>query len=212
MLVADIQTLISDWVYSLITVGLGLLLGLLLAILTTALRVSIFSFLPRLQWLNFLFEIIKYPPPIAWIPIVILLIGIHFFSGVVIITLAAYPPLSGALYSGLIKPPGDWLKLAQSLDFKSSLLFFRIRLRLIAPEFFVGLKSALSSAWMAVIASELVTGSNGLGYRIQLLRLNLEYEKILFYIFIIGLTGYLLSKLVGILEDRLLPWKVEIKQ
>lgn len=60
--------------------------------------------------------------------------------------------------------------------------------------------------WMSVIAAELVSGQSGLGYSIQLHRLNLQYDKMVVDMFFIGLIGWLLFSLMNKLERWLVPW------
>jgi ABC-type nitrate/sulfonate/bicarbonate transport system permease component len=61
--------------------------------------------------------------------------------------------------------------------------------------------------WMAVIAAEMVSGQSGLGYSIQLNRLNLDYSSMVVDMTMIAIIGYVLFYAVNLLEKRIIKWK-----
>lgn len=60
--------------------------------------------------------------------------------------------------------------------------------------------------WMAVVAAEMISGQSGLGYSIQLNRLNLQYDLMVVDMLLIGLIGFLLFELIILAEKFLMPW------
>ena len=70
-----------------------------------------------------------------------------------------------------------------------------------------GLRIGLGQAWMAVVTAELIAAQSGLGYMIQISRLNLETARVLVGMTVIGLLGAIMISVIGILERRILvPW------
>lgn len=197
--------LVNCW-QSLFRVSVGILLAFIIGTLSGALR----SLLPRSikqnAILNLLTELPKFPPPIAWIPFVILLSGIGDISAILIVFIGAVSPIFTASFDGAESLIKILRNTAASLEIKRFRYFSKILYPATLPYIFTGLRSGVSMGWMSVIAAELVSGQSGLGYSIQLHRLNLQYELMSVDMILIGLIGFLLSKLVQIIEQKLIPW------
>lgn len=84
----------------------------------------------------------------------------------------------------------------------SKILFFHT-----LPYIFAGLKIGIGTAWMSVIAAELIAAQSGLGYFIQLNRLLLRTDKVILGMMLIGIIGYFLQKIVEYLETKLIVWR-----
>ena len=74
------------------------------------------------------------------------------------------------------------------------------------PQILSGVKIGTSIGWMSVIAAEMVAGQEGLGYSIQLNRINLQYQLMTLDMFAIGFIGYVIIELISFIEKRLLVW------
>src|SRR5690606_9192835 len=124
---------------------------------------------------NFFLEIPRFPPPIAWIPFVILLCGIGEISAYIIVFIGAFPPIFTSTYESAINIPEPIVRFTNSLQISRWKKQFYIYMLYIAPNIFTSLKVAGAMAWMCVIAAEMISGQSGLGYAIQLSRLNMQY-------------------------------------
>ena len=60
--------------------------------------------------------------------------------------------------------------------------------------------------WMSVIAAEMISGQSGLGYSIQLNRLNMQYDMMTVDIIMIGIVGFLLFEATVFLQRKVIPW------
>ena len=65
---------------------------------------------------------------------------------------------------------------------------------------------------MCIVAAEMISANSGLGYLIQIHRLDLNYEMVLFDIFLIGLVGYLLHASLIFIEKKLCPWTQNLSE
>ena len=83
---------------------------------------------------------------------------------------------------------------------------FKVLLKSAMPEIFSGIKVGVSMGWMSVIAAEMISGQSGLGYSIQLNRLNMQYHLMIFDMVAIAVIGFLLYEVVNYLEKYLLSW------
>lgn len=180
---------------------IGIPLGLLRSMLPTKLK---HNFL-----LCFLLEAPKFPPPIAWIPIVVLLAGIGEFPAYIIVAIGALSPITTNVYTGANTIPANIKHLSQSLGLRLLPYISKVLLPNTLPSICVGVRNGLSMGWMSVIAAEMVSGSSGLGYKIQLFRLRIDYSMVLIDIGLIGAIGYFLFYLADILEKKILIWRIE---
>ena len=80
------------------------------------------------------------------------------------------------------------------------------------PAIMAGLKIGLSSAWMVVVAAEMLASKSGLGFLITRGSDNLDTPLVMIGMICIGIVGALLSVVFGIIERRLCPWREEENQ
>jgi ABC-type nitrate/sulfonate/bicarbonate transport system permease component len=203
------QELLQNIISSVGRVSLGVFFG---SVIGLTLGVFRFSLPLRMQnnfLVNLLFDGPKYPPPIAWIPFIILGFGIGFFSSVVVVTIAAIPPVFTQVYDALNRLNRRLYTVLQNLEVVGTVGFYKIALRAVLPEIFTGLQIALGMGWMAVIAAEMVGGQEGLGYAIQFHRMNLDYTAMSFDLLAIGAVGFLLNRIGLYFRIKFCPWKTE---
>lgn len=150
-------------------------------------------------------------PPIAWIPLAILWFGLSEGSSYYITTVAAFFPIFLSVYGGGLAVERQHIRAAESLGAKRFVILTRVFLPSAAPSILTGLRIGLGQAWMAVVTAELVAAQSGLGYRIQLSRLNLETAEVIACMVVIGVLGAAMTSALGWAEERLLPWQVTRK-
>lgn len=80
------------------------------------------------------------------------------------------------------------------------------------PQLLTGLRISIAMAWMCIVAAEMISSNSGLGYLIQLHRIDLNYQAVLFDIFLIGLIGYLMNFSLVYFEQKLTPWASQVSQ
>ncbi|MBT4433458.1 ABC transporter permease [Candidatus Falkowbacteria bacterium] len=153
-------------------------------------------------------EILRPIPPIAWIPIAILIFGLGNGSAYFIVFLGAFFPIFTNTFFGVKSLPRVYKNVALSFEVTKFIFFKKILFYFSLPYIFTGLRIGIGMAWMSVIAAELIGAQSGLGYFIQLNRLLLQTEKIIIGMILIGMLGYFLNKIISILEKRLIPWKI----
>lgn len=155
---------------------------------------------------RFYIELLRPIPPIAWIPIAIIIFGLGDTSSYFIVFLGAFFPIFTSTYFSVISMPEIYKNVAQSFEIgkfeyvKNVIFFYSL------PNIFTGMKIGIGMAWMSVIAAELIGAQSGLGYFIQLNRLLLQTDNVVVGMLIIGIIGLLLSKLVDLIETISTPW------
>lgn len=191
---------------SLLRVICGGGLAFLFGIVAGLLRYSLPEFLKRNFLFNLLIDAPKFPPPIAWIPFVILFIGIGDKSAWAIVFIGVFPPVFTSTYEALSGIKVEILRVARSLELSYFQMLFRIYLPAILPQVFTGMRVGLAMGWMSIIAAEMISGSSGLGYSIQLNRQNLELERMIVDMVLISLIGFFLSWGMTKLQKKVVRW------
>jgi nitrate ABC transporter permease subunit len=156
-----------------------------------------------------LVEIIRPIPPIAWIPLAILLFGLGDRSAYFIIFIGAFFPIFTNTFFGARSIPQIYLRLARTADIKTYSYLKNILLPFSLPYIFTGLKIGVGMAWMSLIAAELIGAQSGLGYFIQISRLSLSMDKIMAGMIVIGVLGLLLNHIIRFIEKKYLFWRPE---
>jgi len=200
------QEIFTHLVSSVTRVSLGVSIGVSLGIVLAVLRGSLPSWLRKNILVSFLFEFLRFPPPIAWIPFVILWLGIGSISTLAIVVIASFPLMLMNCYEGIERISFTLQRVANSLPLTKLQRVRMIYLPSILPNIFLGFRQALGLGWMSIIAAEMIGGQEGLGYAIQLSRLNLQYGEMIFLIFLIGAVGFSFHCLMQKLEVKFLPW------
>jgi ABC-type nitrate/sulfonate/bicarbonate transport system permease component len=152
--------------------------------------------------LRTLADLLRPVPPIAWVPLAILWLGLGDPSARFIVFIGAFFPIFVQTCWALDRCPPAWLELARSLGASRGLTLWRVRLPAAAPGIAAGLRTGLGLAWTSVIAAELVGAQSGLGYRIQTLRIMLVTEGVIVGMVTIGLTGLAMDRAARVLERR----------
>ena len=146
-------------------------------------------------------------PPIAWIPLAILWFGLGNPPSYFITALAAFFPIFLNSFAGAQALEAEHVNAARSLGARRGSLLLFIMLPSALPSIATGLRIGLGQAWMAVVTAELVAAQSGLGFMIQASRLNLETDRVLVGMTLIGILGASMTAVLTMIERRLIvPW------
>ncbi len=192
---------------SLQRITVGGLLAIVIGIVAGFLRYCLPHYLQRNLFFNFLLDAIKYPPPIAWIPFIVLTVGIGDKASWLIVFIGVFPSVFTQTYDSFKNIKSEYLQALNSAQwgFTKKVFFFYIPATL--PQIFTGIKVGIGMGWMSIIAAEMISGFSGLGYSIQLSRLNLQYEQMFIDITTIAIVGYSLQFALTSIQSKVVKWK-----
>ncbi|MDI9619456.1 MAG: ABC transporter permease [Candidatus Nezhaarchaeota archaeon] len=195
-----------DMVYSLFHYAVGF--GLALAVgLSLGLLIGWFRLADEFSYT--IIELIRPIPPIAWIPIAILMLGLtHQAASFIIFIGAVFPIILNTKY-GVASVEVKYLEAAMTLGAtKTSTLIMKVVLPAALPSIMAGLRVASGVAWMCVVAAELFgVAPYGLGYQIEMARLYHAPELVIAYMFAIGVLGFFLDRIYKLIESKVLAWR-----
>ncbi|MBK1673603.1 lipid kinase [Ectothiorhodospira shaposhnikovii] len=193
----------SDTAASLIRLGLGVgisaLMGLIIGIVTGLIPVVHRTLSPFLVVLSMI-------PPLALLPILFIVFGVGELSKVMLIIFGVAPFLIRDLQQRVEQLPREQLIKAQTLGASTWQIILRVVLPQVMPRLLDATRLALGSAWLFLIAAEAIAATEGLGYRIFLVRRYLDMETILPYVVWITLLAFAFDLLLRVLTRRLFPW------
>jgi sulfonate transport system permease protein len=157
------------------------------------------------------FNTIRVIPPLAWIPIIILWFGIGEASKVIIIFKGAFFPILLNTIQGIEGVPKGYLEVSKLMGVRKRKVLFQVILPAALPSIFVGLRLGLGTAWMAVVAAELIASESGLGFRITQGRELSQPDVMVIGMAMIGLIGVSMDALITLIQRRVLSWHPGIK-
>jgi NitT/TauT family transport system permease protein len=146
--------------------------------------------------------------PIAWIPTAIVVFGISNVTAVFIVFMGVYFILTIATLAEIRRIPPEFLTIAGNLGAGPVARWFRVVLPAVLPGVFTLLRTNFIAAWMAVLVAEMVGLRDGLGAIIMMGRNLFNNELIMFGMAVIGISGFLVDRLLAFVSSRLLWWRI----
>lgn len=189
---------------SLIRVAEGTVLGIAVG-LVVALAAGLTRFGEDL--LDPTMQIFKAVPSFALTPLLIIWMGIGEAPKVTLITIGVAIHIYINTYSGIRGVDGQLVEVARTLRASRRQLIGQVILPGAMPNFLVGLRVGLSSAWLSLIFAESINATQGIGFLMSRAQSLLEFDVSLLIIFIYAAVGLLSYALVRFLERRLLGWR-----
>lgn len=193
----------TDTAASLKRLGLGIaiaaLVGLFVGLVTGAFPVVDASVSPLLT-------VVSLIPPLALLPILFIVLGLDELSKVVLIVIGVAPFIARDLQKHTLELPRELLVKAQTLGANSLQILLRVLLPQIMPRLISAVRLSLGTGWLFLIAAEAIASTNGLGYRIFLVRRYLAMDVIIPYVVWIALLAFLLDMALAWLSQKLYPW------
>jgi NitT/TauT family transport system permease protein/taurine transport system permease protein len=162
--------------------------------------------------LNPIVEILRPIPPLAWIPLSILWLGLGDEQNEFIIFLGMFFPILVNTIASVKGIEPNLVRAARCLGAPEIKVLSRIVLIGALPQIITGVRVALGFGWMALVAAELVGANSGLGFLINDARSMLRTDAIVVGMLAIGLIGLLIDLSIRLLSRRLLPWSLALRK
>ncbi|MFK3797727.1 MULTISPECIES: ABC transporter permease [unclassified Pseudomonas] len=153
-----------------------------------------------------LLTVLSMVPPLAILPILFIVFGLGELSKVMLIVIGITPVLARDLEQRAREIPVELLIKAQTLGASTWTLILRVALPQLLPRLLISLRLVLGSAWLFLIAAEAIASTDGLGYRIFLVRRYLAMDMILPYVVWITLLAWLMDWGLKALTRKAFPW------
>jgi NitT/TauT family transport system permease protein len=145
-------------------------------------------------------------PPMAVLPVLFIVFGLDELSKVVLIVVGVAPFLVRDLAMRVGEMPREQLIKAQTLGASTWQIVVRVVLPQVVPRLADALRLSLGPAWLFLISAEAIAATEGLGYRIFLVRRYMAMDVILPYVAWITLLAFASDYLLRRFNDACFPW------
>lgn len=161
----------------------------------------------KVRWIAFpVFQILRPVPPLAWIPLAILWLGIGNSARIFVVFIAAIVPWVMNSMQAVNSIDDLLVRAARTLGASDSQILTRVVCRTALPTLVAGARIALGNAWTTLVAAELLAATAGLGYIALNASRTLEMGILLVAMAIIGVLGALFSIGMQLLTRWVAPW------
>ncbi|AFY95917.1 nitrate ABC transporter permease [Chamaesiphon minutus] len=151
-----------------------------------------------------LFLFLRTVPPLAWVPISLAALNKNEPAALFVIFITAVWPILINTAVGVKQIPQDYINVSKVVQASKQKYFFQILLPSALPYIFTGLRVAISLAWLAIIAAEIVmSGIVGIGFFIWEAYQNNYISEVILALVWIGAVGLLLDTAMGWLQNKI---------
>ena len=198
------QNLALDFLASIKIVGQAFIYGSIAAV-----ALGIAAGLSRTveQFFGPTFDTIRHIPGIAWLPLIVLWLGIGAPAKVLVIAKSVFFPVFLNTLQGIRNVEKNYIELSQVLTLTRWQLVRKVILPAATPSIMVSLRYAAGLAWALVVVAEGLSGLEGLGFLIFRAQGLLLTDQLLVCMIIIGVVGFTIDRSMYLLQRRVLRWK-----
>jgi sulfonate transport system permease protein len=199
------EGLASDFLVSMRVVAKGFLtgagLGLLVGAIAGLSKVTERAVGPTL-------DALRQIPPLAWLPLVVLWVGIGDLAKTVVIAKVVFFPVFLNTLHGIRGVSREHVEVARVFHLSRWRLARRVIIPGALPSILTGLRYGAGLSWSLVVVAEMLSGRSGLGFLIFRAQELLVTDQLVVVMLLIGFVGFVIDRALRRLERRLLRWKV----
>jgi ABC-type nitrate/sulfonate/bicarbonate transport system permease component len=182
----SMRRILSGW-------AIGVVIGVALGGAMASLRVVRFMVDP-------IIELTRPLPPLAFLPLLIVWLGIDDTPKITLIVIGVAPIITIATVTALDAVPQELVQASRSLGASPLWALLTVRLRAALPTIITGMRLAMGGAWTSVVAAELIASTSGLGYLINQAGQNLQMSLLVSGIVSIAIIGIVFDSLLRLLH------------
>lgn len=155
---------------------------------------------------SLLLQILKPIPPIAWIPIAIIWLGIGEQSKIFIIFIGAFFPILTNVIDGISQIDKRFFEVSQTFEISRKKLITNVMIPAALPQVMTGLKIGLGNAWICVVAAEMIAATSGIGYMLMDGRSLSMPGQVVLSMIIVGIIGKLMEDILRSIQNKLIKY------
>jgi NitT/TauT family transport system permease protein/taurine transport system permease protein len=157
--------------------------------------------------INPAFLLLRPIPPLAWIPLAIVWLGLEDGSKILVIFVAAFVPSVINSYTGVRNIDTPVMEAASMLGIKGWRMVAEVLVPGAMPMIFTGLRLSLQASWTTLVAAELIGALYGLGSILNQAAQDIFPAMILLAMVLVGICGASTTWVLGALENHAMPWR-----
>jgi sulfonate transport system permease protein len=145
-------------------------------------------------------------PSLAWVPLLVLWMGIYEGPKVTLVAIGAFFPVFTTVASGFMHADRKLIEVGRAYGLSGPSLVTGVLLPSAAPTIFAGLRLGLAQSWLFVVAAELIASSKGLGFLLIDSQNTLRTDILLLSIISLAILGKTTDYILSTIERRTLRW------
>jgi len=182
--------------------------GFLLACLTGVPLGLAMGYRPRVRAAcDYIVQFMRPLPPLSYLILLILWLGTGDASKIALLYLTAFPIVASSAMAGVWTTKLERIQAARALGASETQIFRYVVFPSALPLIFTGGRIALAAAFSTVVAAELMAATDGLGWMVFSASRFLRNDVIIIGIIVLGILGMVLSRLVLVLDSRIVHWR-----
>lgn len=197
------DNLMDDAWISIYRVTVGFLLS---AVIAVPLGIMIGTYRPIQALFEPLTDFIRYMPAVAFIPLVMLWVGIDEGSKIAIIWIGTFFQMVLMVAEDVRRVPLAQIEAAQTMGAKGEEIITLVIFQSAKPALLDTMRITMGWAWTYLVVAEMVAANSGLGYAILKAQRFLQTDKIFAGIILIGLIGLIIDQLFRLAHRKRFPW------
>lgn len=146
-------------------------------------------------------------PPLGYLPLTIIWLGIEDTQKIVLIYLAIFAPMALNARAGVRSVSIEQIHAAYSMGASRIQVIWHVVLKGALPEILTGMRIGIGFGWTTLVAAEMVAAEAGLGHMVLSAAEFLVTDVVIMGIVVIGGLAYLFDLFMRYLERTLIPWK-----
>ena len=146
-------------------------------------------------------------PKIALMPLLLLAFGIGEMSKIVLVAIGTFFPVLISTYAGAANIDSIYLDAARNFGAKPPMMFREVIFFGALPAIFAGLRLALGTSFLIIVAAEFVSADTGIGQMIWQSWQTLQVDEMFVGVVLIGVLGVASTAILQEIEFRLMPWR-----
>ena len=154
-----------------------------------------------------LLEFYRPLPPLAYLPLVVIWLGIGESSKIVLIYLAMFAPLALSARAGVRAVAIEQIHAAYSMGATRSQVLWHVIAPAALPDILTGMRIAIGFGWTTLVAAEMVAATAGLGFMVLSASKFMVTDVVIMGILVIGALALAFDMLMRWMEAKLVPWK-----
>lgn len=149
-------------------------------------------------------------PPLAYLPLIIIWLGIGEFPKVFLIFLAIFAPMAIAARAGVRSVSTEQIHAAYAMGATRMQVVTQVIMKAALPEIFTGMRIGIGVGWTTLVAAEMVAAHRGLGFMVLNAAQFLASDTVIMGIIVIGAFAFAFDLLIRYLEKVMIPWKGKV--
>ncbi len=178
---------------------IGATIGLLLGSLVGLSRIAS-------QLLSPFIQLLRSVPSLAWVPLLVLWMGIYESPKITLIAIGAFFPVFTTVAAGFAHADHKLIEVGRAYGLRGPALATGVLLPAAAPTIAAGLRLGLAQAWLFVVAAELIASSKGLGFLLIDSQNVLRTDILILSIILLAVLGKISDMMLTAIERRVVRW------